>query len=788
MADYIRGKKAYTKWDVDAENVDLDLPSDGGRQHLHHKPKVIRPGCFTGSKGKVVKVLLLVVVFLLGLILGYIVRRGVHEVIQHRISTTCVDETGIYMFQNYNGRFFKKTVSNESIANFLRNFSSEVHQAGSESNRKFAESIRDSWKEFGFRTVRIENFNILISQPSNKLSSSVFLTDGSNEHRITVYEAEDDNSPSIVPYLAYSPNKTAKGKPVYAHYARPEDFEFLMSQNISLKGRIVIARNGEIHRGHKVLLAESLGAVGMVLFSDPANVVPENSHLAPDGIGLPGDGVAMGSLKIAPGDPLTPLTPSIDGMYRLPLANSKLPTIPVLPIGYNDAHFILQGIGGPEVPSHWQGKLNFTYKLGPGFNKPSENFEINVTVHNQLVQKDIFNVIAAIPGEYEPGRYVIIGCHHDSWSNGSSDPNSGLAILMELTRVFGLLVKEGWKPGRTLVFASWDAEEFGVSGSTEWIQYHAKELLHRAVAYINLDVAISGNYSLMAVGSPLLRQVLKEATSDVEWTEEGHEDSTVYDIWKSRMPRDKNSAQKEPEIIVPGSGSDFVGFFAGQGISTVHLQFIDKNRLSNYPLYHTVYDQYNVIANHVDRQFNVAQTLTKVIGILLMKMTDNLHLPMKAEDYSDHVQKHLNSFVWKYKTLLSDNDIALEPLGEANEKFKKACQEFHDNYETVNRNNLLLALRQYNDRLIELERSFLLPPTANSLQPNFRHSVYGPNLSNVYEGIAFPHLVAAIEKARSSNDTQYWEGVKEQLSYVVYALLSAEGVLSNQILLKKDEL
>lgn len=206
--------------------------------------------------------------------------------------------------------------------------------------------------------------------------------------------------------------------------------------------------------------------------------------------------------------------------------------------------------------------------------------EIIVKVNNELVSKDIFNVIAAIPGEYEPGRYVIIGCHHDSYTNGSSDPNSGMAILMELTRVFGLLLKEGWKPGRTLVFASWDAEEFGVSGSTEWVQYHAKELLHRAVAYINLDVAISGNYSLMAVGSPLLRQVLKEATSDVEWREEGRDETNVYEVWKTRMPRDKNSAMTEPEIIIPGSGSDFVGFFTGQGISSVHLQFIDKNTVS----------------------------------------------------------------------------------------------------------------------------------------------------------------------------------------------------------------
>ncbi|XP_023222078.1 N-acetylated-alpha-linked acidic dipeptidase 2-like [Centruroides sculpturatus] len=784
MTDYIRGKKAYTKWDVETENVDMDIPPDAQQPHV----QIASEGWFSGRKGKVLKVLFLVSLFFIGLIFGYFIRRGVHEVILKK-ENTCPQSSALYSYQKQYVNLFQDNVDPVKIGNNLRYFTQEVHRAGSDESLRIAEFIRDKWKEFGLNSVRIEKYNVLLSVPSMEVPNKVYLIDKNGKLVFSASESGDGAMfPEMRPYYAYSPKTEAQGKLVYAHYGRLEDFEYLKKVNVSVENAVVIMRNGKTHRGSKIKLAEKFGAVAALLYPDPIDHGGGSLKTYPENIGLPGDGVVRGNLKTYPGDPNTPFLPSVDGVYRIPLNEIDLPRIPSQPISYNDAQVLMKNLGGPEAPSDWKGMLNISYNLGSEFlsNKTNASF-IKVEVFNELQQKEVYNVIATIPGQFEPGRYVIIGGHHDSWTNGSADPGTGVAVLLELSRVFGILMKEGWKPGRSLILASWDAEEFGITGSMEWIQDHAKELFQRTIAYINVDIVVTGNYSLQVLASPLLRQALKEASTDVSCHDPNHPGMSLYDMWKLRRPQDKNSANSIPLIDIPGSGSDFVGFISGLGIPSAHLQFVGKDMISDYPLYHTSYDTFDAVANYTDVNFKMMTTMTHMLGAFLMKLTDSLHLPMVVSHYSDQLKRDFAEFSKNHEKLLQDHGISLDNVTLVLKSFEEACKEFHNNFKTIGDRDLYLEAHEYNDRLIAIEHSFLLPDGVSS-SSYLRHVIYGPDFKNNYNGIIFPFLSKAMFDAQENNTSENWNLVNLQLSYVNYALRSAIGVLESHVLMGNSKL
>lgn len=784
MTDYIRGKKAYTKWDVETENVDMDIPPDAQQPHVQS----INDGWFSGRKGKVLKALFLLSLFFIGLVFGYLIRRGVHEVILKKDIVNCQYSSVPYSYQKQYVNLFQGNVDTVQIENNLRYFTEEVHRAGTDEGHHIAEFIKNKWKEYGLNSVRIEKYNVLLSVPSMEMPNKVNLIDKDGNLIFSASESGDGAMfPEMRPYSAYSPKGEAQGKLIYAHYGRLEDFEYLKQVNISIENSIVIMRNGKTHRGSKIKLAEKFGAVAALLYPDPIDHGGLNLKTYPENLGLPGDGVVRGSLKTYPGDPQTPFLPSVDGMYRIPIDQVDLPKIPVQPISYNDAQVIMKDLGGPESPAEWKGMLNISYNLGSEFLSSKTNAsDIKVQVYNDLQQKEICNVIATLPGQFEPGRYVIIGGHHDSWTNGSADPGTGVAVLLELSRVFGILKKHGWKPGRSLIIASWDAEEFGITGSTEWIEDHAKELFHRAVSYINVDSAVTGNHSLQVLASPLLRQALKEASMDVPCHDQDHPSMSLYDMWKLRQPQDKNSAKSIPLIDIPGSGSDFVGFLSGQGIPSVHLQFVGKDMISDYPLYHTSYDTFDAVANYTDIKFKMMATMTYMLGSLVMKLTDSFHLPMLARHYSDQLKRDFEKFSEKYKRILSEHEIDLDNVASALISFENASIQFHNNFQTIANKDLYLGTHEYNDRLIEIERSFLLP-NGLSQSSNFRHVIYGPDYKDNYKGVIFPFVSKAIFNAQENNIPKNWNLVKLQLSYVYYALQSAIGILKSRVLTGNSE-
>ncbi|XP_064459471.1 putative N-acetylated-alpha-linked acidic dipeptidase [Ornithodoros turicata] len=773
MTEYIRGKKAYTKWDADTDNVDMDLSPDGPQVMVQSYPT----GWFAGTKGKVLRVLIPSCIFLLGLIIGYLMRKGVREVIEQNLSG-CTMRHDVFTFKEDFAEMLVHNVDKANLDNWLKIMTTNNHVAGTEKSEKLAIRIEQTWRNYGIENARIESFHPLLSYPDTNHSNEVRIVKGSSILFNTSATGLETTS-EMGPYSAYSASGKVKGKPVYANYGTPADFDLLRSRNIALKNTIAIIRYGKIHPGDKVRLAQENGVAAVVLYSDPfASSAEEMSELK-----LPGDAITRGSLKPYPGDPSTPFLPSSVGMYAPPSADRgsmALPTIPVQPVSYNDAQELLNNMSGSMAPVEWQGKLNITYNVGPGY-KTSHDIDAEVTVYNTLKHTDIHNVIGVIRGNFQPGRYVIVGCHHDAWTKGAGSPGTGMAVLMELVRLFGDLQKNGWQPGRTLIFASWDATEFGTIGSTEWVQAHQSELTHKAVAYINLDQAVSGNNTLYVLGSPLLRQSLKEATKLIPCHESSHNDMTVYDMWKMRKPRSPNDAHSVPLMMPLTAGSDFVPFYENLGISSAHLQFVEKDPVSDYPLHHTAYDTYEAVVNFTDPNLYALSTLTKVVGVLLLKLTDSLQVPMRAIDYADQIKFDYAEFEKKYSQLLKDHSIGLESLSEAVVNFSKIADNFHDNYEEMNKHNILEALQDYNDRLLELERAFLLPPAYPSHRW-LRHVIYGPESGSGHTGVLFPHLSSSIDEAKLENHSLSWTVVKQDLSHVLHALRSAANVLSAAVL------
>ncbi|RXG55764.1 N-acetylated-alpha-linked acidic dipeptidase 2 [Armadillidium vulgare] len=333
-------------------------------------------------------------------------------------------------------------------------------------DNELAEFIRTKFEEAGFDSSELIPYNIYLSKPNPE-----------NPNKITL-----------------DMNGTVTTEPgvgvVYVNYGRIEDFERLEELGINITGHIVIARYGKIFRGNKVNLAEKFGAKGNIIFSDPADVAADGT--APENVydhtwWLPGTGMQRGSTFIG-GDPLTPGWPATEHAYRVSEDEVKFPKIPGQPIGYSDAFQILKRLGGPVAPEDWQGGYpNFTYNLGPSFNSQNGSVSLTLSTHNSGKIEKSYNVIGIIKGSIEPDRYVLIGNHRDAWGYGAMDPSSGTAQVLEMARVFGTFLKEGWRPRRTIIFCSWGAEEFSLIGSTEWVEENIEKLQSRAVGYINTD-------------------------------------------------------------------------------------------------------------------------------------------------------------------------------------------------------------------------------------------------------------------------------------------------------------
>ncbi|KAM4701184.1 N-acetylated-alpha-linked acidic dipeptidase 2-like isoform 2-T2 [Discoglossus pictus] len=716
----------------------------------------------------------LAVVFLLGLLVGWLIKSGAER--EHARPKPS---------------FRKQIVSDmkaENIKEFLRDFTKIPHLAGTEQNLELARRIQTQWKDFGLDSAELVHYDVLLSYPNATNPNYISIIDEHGEEIFNTSLSEPppkgyENFTDIVPpYNAFSAQGEPEGDLVYVNYARTEDFFHLKrNMNISCSGKIVIARYGKIFRGNKVKNAMLFGAKGIILYSDPADYCAPGVEPYPDGWNLPGGAAQRGNVLNlnGAGDPLTPGYPAKEFTYRYDADEGVgLPSIPVHPIGYHDAGKILELMGGPSPPDNWKGNLNVPYNIGPGFLKDSSTKKVKMHVHSYNEVTRIYDVIGKIRGALEPDRYIILGGHRDSWVFGGIDPTTGAAVLQEVARSFGKKVKEGWRPRRTIIFASWDAEEFGLLGSTEWAEENAKILQERGVAYINSDSSIEGNYTLRVDCTPLLYKLVYNLTKEISSPDEGFEGKTLYESWLEKDP----STENIPRINKLGSGSDFEAYFQRLGIASGRARYT-KNRktdkYSNYPVYHTVYETFELVEQFYDPMFKKQLAVAQLRGSLVYEIADSTILPFNVQDYAKELKNYANSIyniAKENEQQMAIYNVSFDSLFSAIRNFSEASNGLHRRIAKVDQNDPL-AVRIINDQLMFAERAFT-DPLGLPERPFYRHIIFAPSSHNKYAGESFPGIYDALFDIENKPDQfKAWNEVAKQISVATFTVQAAAETL-----------
>ncbi|XP_068786631.1 putative N-acetylated-alpha-linked acidic dipeptidase isoform X3 [Struthio camelus] len=686
---------------------------------------------------------------------------------------------------------FMAEMKAENIKQFLYNFTRLPHLAGTEENLHLAKQIQAEWKEFGLDSVQLAHYDVLLSYPDETKPNYISIID---EHGNEIFNTSLSEPPPpgyeavrdvVPPYSAFSAQGMPEGELVYVNYGRTEDFFKLEREmGINCTGKIVIARYGRIFRGNKVKNAELAGAKGVILYSDPADYCAPGVNPYPTGWNLPGGGAQRGNVLNlnGAGDPLTPGYPAKEYTYRLDKASGiGLPKIPVHPIGYHDAELLLRNMGGPAPPHNsWKGGLNVSYNIGPGFTANYSTRKVKIHIHSNNKVTRIYNVIGTIRGTMEPDRYVILGGHRDSWVFGGIDPQSGAAVVHEIVRSFGKLKKEGWRPRRTVLFASWDAEEFGLLGSTEWAEENAKVLQSRGVAYINADSSVEGNYTLRVDCTPLMYRLVYSLTKEIPSPDEGFEGKSLYESWYKKNP--SREYKEVPRINKLGSGNDFEVFFQRLGIASGRARY-SKNwnveKYSSYPVYHSVYETYEIVEKFYDPTFKNHLTVAQVRGGLVFELANSVVLPFDCRDYAAAVSNYAHiiyNLSKNHEEELATYSVSFDALFSAVKNFTEIAAQFHESLQQIDINNLL-AVRSLNDQLMFLERAFI-DPLGLPDRPFYRHVIFAPSSHNKYAGESFPGIYDAMFDIESKADQhKAWEEVKRQISIAAFTVQAAAETL-----------
>uniref|UniRef100_A0A8V0XNG9 Aminopeptidase NAALADL1 n=1 Tax=Gallus gallus TaxID=9031 RepID=A0A8V0XNG9_CHICK len=639
----------------------------------------------------------------------------------------------------------------ESIRLFLRSFTKLPHLAGTEQNFLLAKQIQGQWKEFGLDSAELVHYDVLLSYPSETQPNYISVIDdrGNEIFNTSSFEPPPQGYENVTdilpPYNAFSVSGTPEADLVYVNYGRTEDFFKLKREmGINCTGKIVIARYGKIFRGNKVKNAVLAGAIGIILYSDPADYYAPGVDPYPDGWNLPDRGVQRGNVLNlnGAGDPLTPGYPAKEYIYRYKVNEGVgIPKIPVHPIGYHDAEVLLYAMGGPAAPdSTWKGALNVSYNIGPGFVRNISTRKVRMHVHTNNKVARIYNVIGIIRGAVEPG----------------------------------------WRPKRTIIFASWDAEEFGLLGSTEWAEENARVLQERAVAYINTDSSIEGNYTLRVDCTPLLYKLIYNLTKEISSPDEGYENKSLYDSWLEKDPAPENNSY--PRINKLGSGSDFEAYFQRLGIASGRVRYT-KNRktdkFSNYPVYHTVYETFELVERFYDPTFKKQLAIAKLRGKLVYELADSQVIPFDCRDYGEALKGYsdrIYKLAKKHEEQLKTYRVSFDPLFSAVGNFSEAAAEFHRRLEHVDRKDPV-AVRIMNDQLMFIERAFI-DPLGLPGRKFYRHVIFAPSSHNKYAGESFPGIYDAMFDIESKTDLHgAWEEVKRQISIAAFTVQAAAETL-----------
>jgi N-acetylated-alpha-linked acidic dipeptidase len=674
--------------------------------------------------------------------------------------------------------------SPENLRAYMQHLSARPHNVGSPYDKENAAWIEAKFKEFGLDT-HIEVFNVLFPTPKERL---VELVDGGPHFTAKLQEPPVPEDPTsnqtaeqLPTYNAYSIDGDVTAPLVYVNYGLPEDYEVLDRRGISVQGAIIIARYGHSWRGIKPQVGAEHGAIGCIIYSDPRDDGYAGGEVFPKGPYRPKDGVQRGSVQdssVFMGDPLTPGIGATADAKRLPIKDAQsLTKIPVLPISYADAQPLLQAISGPVAPRNWQGGLPITYRLGPGAAK------VHLKVFSNWDIKPLYDVIGKIPGSTNPDEWVIRGNHHDAWVNGAEDPISGMVAVMEEARSLGELVKQGWKPKRTIIYCAWDGEEPGLLGSTEWVETHADDLRKHAVVYINSDSNARGYFELE--GSHTLEHFINDVARDVQDPE------TKLSIWKRSQLREIENA-KSPEaqneirnrhdlrLEMLGGGSDHAPFINFAGVASLGLGFGGED---GGGIYHSIYDDFYWYTHFSDKDFVYGKALAQAGGTSIMRLADADLLPLQFSDFADDVKMYVTE-VKKFSVQQRDEIrqknqeitdgiyeatsdprltwvtprkeelppyINFAPLDNAVESLQRSAAEYQKVLDRVSANGgaalASSSLQEVNALLIQSEHKLTTP---EGLPGRFwyKHELYAPGVYTGYAAKAIPAVREALEQKK----------------------------------------
>lgn len=646
------------------------------------------------------------------------------------------------------------TPSPQRARQWLFALTEEPHVAGTPAQQKVVEFVRDRFKEFGLATEMVK-YDVFLNYPK---SVSLRITEPREEKLALVEDVysrdKDSTSQGEFPaFHGYGASGKAAGQIVYVNYGSPADFDRLKSMGISVEGRIVLVRYGGAFRGLKVKESQDRGAAGVLIYSDPEDDGYMRGDIYPEGPWRPASGIQRGSvqfLSTQPGDPGTPGYASISSARRLARNQMEtLPKIPSLPIAYREAEKLLRDIGGPRVPDAWQGGLPFSYHVGPG----PVAVELDVQMDEGL--RPITNVIARIPGSVEPDRWVILGNHTDAWTPGAVDPNSGTAALIETARSLSAALKAGWKPRRTILLCAWDAEEYGLVGSTEWAEEHAAELQAKTVAYVNLDSAVSGT-DFSSSGVPSLRDLMRQVAAKIPEPRQGGMVGPVWEkrlkeSWASSAPVALDGAEQTFELQLGrmGSGSDYTAFLDNLGIPSIDFGFGGNNGP-----YHSVYDNFFWMSHFGDPEFIYHQAAARIFGLLAMRLASDKVAPLRFSNYGAALMDDLNAIRTDViRRARTAEGPAFRPdftaLAAVIREFDAAGRDVDKVADRLASSDNNAALARFNDAIMQVERAFLndegLPK-----RPWFRHQLIAPGLTTGYAAWPFPGLREAVEKKDSA--------------------------------------
>jgi N-acetylated-alpha-linked acidic dipeptidase len=535
-----------------------------------------------------------------------------------------------------------------NIREYVRTLSARPHHLGSAYDKENAEWILARLRAWGWE-AEIERYDVLFPTPQERLLEMVSPTAFKAslvEPALPVDPTSGQKSEQLPTFNAYSIDGDVTGPLVYVNYGRPEDYEELERRGVSVNGAIVIARYAQSWRGIKPKVAAEHGAIGCLIYSDPRDDGYFVDSAFPLGPARSRDSVQRGSvmdMPVYPGDPLTPGYASTAEAKRLEISQVRtLTKIPVLPISYGDAQPLLAALSGPLAPTDWRGALPLTYRLGPGAAR------VHLKVAFNWNRVPAYNVIARLRGSTYPDEWIVRGNHHDAWVNGAQDPSSGMAAELEEARALGELVKQGWRPKRTIVYAAWDGEEQGLLGSVEWVEQHEAELRQKAAVYINSDG--NGRGFLSMAGSHALEQFVNRATRDVEDPE------TRLSVWKRAQaraiatgnPAARAEARSRTDLRISalGSGSDYSPFLQHAGIPTLNLGFGGQTQSDG--VYHSIYDDFYYYSTFIDPDFAYGRALSQTVGTMVVRLADADLLPFEFTNLADTVQ----SYVRELQTLL----------------------------------------------------------------------------------------------------------------------------------------